>query len=88
MRTCKREFLDEMGLLVPWTSPVALIEPHAPSGKTGRSPFAVAAMLRIHSMQYWFGLSDPAIEEVLHDVPLYCEFARPEAGITCLKSAN
>jgi IS5 family transposase len=32
-------------------------------------------MLRVHFLQQWFGLSDPAMEEALHDVPLYCEFA-------------
>ena len=80
-RTRKREFLDEMNLVAPWTELVALIEPHAPSGKTGRPPFAVAAMLRIHFMQQWFGLSDPAMEEALHDVPLYCEFAHLDPGI-------
>ena len=29
-RTRKREFLDEMNLVVPWTELVGLIEPHAP----------------------------------------------------------
>ena len=33
-------------------------------------------MLRIHYLQQWFGLSDPAMEEALHDVPLYREFAK------------
>lgn len=47
-RTRKREFLDEMNLVIPWTELVALIEPHVPSGKTGRPPFAAATMLRIH----------------------------------------
>ena len=83
-RTRKREFLDEMNLVVPWTELVALIGPHAPSGKTGRPPFAVATMLRIHFMQQWFGLSDPAMEEALHDVPLYCEFAHLDPGIARL----
>jgi IS5 family transposase len=80
-RTRKREFLDEMNLVVPWSELVALIEPHAPSGKTGRPPFAVDTMLRIHFLQQWFGLSDPAMEEALHDVPLYCEFAHLDPGI-------
>jgi len=35
---------------------------------------AVAAMLRIHFLQQWFGLSDPAMEEALFEVPLYREF--------------
>ena len=83
-RTRKREFLDEMSLVVPWVELVGLIEPHAPLGKTGRPPFAVLTMLRIHFMQQWFGLSDPAMEEALHDIPLYYEFAGLDAGITRL----
>jgi IS5 family transposase len=41
-------------------------------------------MLRIHFMQQWFGLSDPAMEEALHDVPLFREFAALDAGATRL----
>jgi len=33
-RTRKREFLDEMHLVVPWSELILLIEPHAPAGKT------------------------------------------------------
>ena len=74
-RTRKREYLDEMNLVVPWTELVALVAPFAPEGKKGRPPFAVATMLRIHFMQQWFGLSDPAMEEALFDVPLYWHVA-------------
>jgi IS5 family transposase len=35
-------------------------------------------------LQQWFGLSDPAMEEALHDTPLYCEFAQLDAGISRL----
>ena len=83
-RTRKRDFLDEMNLVVPWAELIDLITPHAPAGRTGRPPFAVATMLRIHFMQQWFGLSDPAMEEALHDVPMYREFAGLDAGITRL----
>ncbi len=74
-RTRKREFLDEMQRVVPWAELIALIEPHYPKGKTGRPPMGIATMLRIHFLQQWFGLSDPAMEEALHDMPLYREFA-------------
>ena len=63
-RTCKSVFLDELNLVVPWTKLVDLIQPFACSGTTakgGRSPFAVETMLRIHFLQQWFGLSDPAM---------------------------
>lgn len=33
-------------------------------------------------MQQWFGLSDPAMEEALHDTPIYREFAHLDAGIS------
>jgi IS5 family transposase len=74
-RTRKREFLGEMERVVPWGDLVALITPYAPEGRRGRPPFSVEAMLRIHFMQQWFTLSDPAMEEALHDVPLFREFA-------------
>jgi IS5 family transposase len=83
-RTRKREFLDEMRRVVPWSRLIALIEPHYPKGKTGRPPFPVATMLQIHFMQQWFGLSDPAMEEALYDVPLYREFAGLDEGMTRL----
>ena len=83
-RTRKREFLDEMNRVVSWTELVMLIEPHYPKGKTGRPSFGIATMLRIHFMQQWFGLSDPAMEEALHDVPLYREFAGLDAGMSRL----
>jgi IS5 family transposase len=74
-RTRKREFLDEMNRVVPWAALVELISPYAPEGKRGRPPFPLETMLRIHFMQQWFTLSDPAMEEALHDVPLFREFA-------------
>ena len=75
-KTRKREFLEEMERVVPWAALVQIVEPYCPRAKTGRPPFAVETMLRIHYLQLWFGLSDPAMEEALHDVPLYREFAR------------
>lgn len=74
-RTRKREFLDEMNRVVPWAAFVDLVSPYAPEGKKGRPPFPLEAMLRIHFMQQWFTLSDLAMEEALHDTPLYREFA-------------
>ena len=75
-RTRKREFLDAMELVVPWAELVSLIERYAPeSGRRGQQPFAVHTLLRIHFMQQWFKLSDPSMEEALHDVPAFRDFA-------------
>ena len=74
-RTRRREFLDEMDRVIPWSDLVAEIAPFMPEGKRGRPPFPVESLLRIHFMQQWFTLSDPAMEEALHDMPLFRDFA-------------
>lgn len=73
--TRRRVFLEEMDRVVPWAELVALIAPYMPEGRRGRPPFAVGVMLRIHFMQQWFNLSDPGMEEALHDTPVFREFA-------------
>ena len=75
-RTRKREFLAQMEHVVPWPALEALIAPHAPEGRRGRPPFAVATMLRIHFLQQWYALSDPAMEEALYDTPVMRRFAQ------------
>jgi IS5 family transposase len=75
-KTRKREFLDQMEQVVPWTALVALIAPYYPEGLTGRPPFCLQTMLRVYFMQQWFTLSDPAMEEAFFDTPLYREFAQ------------
>jgi IS5 family transposase len=90
-RTRKRIFLEEMNLVVPWTELVGLIQPHASpeptaklTNKGGRPAFRVETMLRIHFLQQWFGLSDPAMEEALEDIPMYWQFAQLDPGLTRL----
>ena len=83
-KTRKAKFLDEMERVVPWAALVQVVEPHCPRAKTGRPPFAVETMLRIHYLQQWFSLSDPAMEEALHDTPLFREFAKTDQGVTRL----
>ena len=64
-----------MNRVAPWGELVALVLPHGPEGKRGRSPFPVETMLRVHFMQRWFTSSGPGMEDALHDVPLFREFA-------------
>ena len=50
----------------------ALIQPHvrgAHQALGGRPPFELQTMLRIHCLQLWWNLSDPAMEEELHERP-------------------
>ncbi|MBL8278118.1 MAG: IS5 family transposase [Pelomonas sp.] len=77
-KTRKEVFLDEMNQVVPWATLVSLIQPHARGAHQalgGRPPFPIETMLRIHCLQLWWNLSDPAMEEELHERPLYRRFA-------------
>lgn len=56
------------------------IAPYYPVAGNGTQPYPLAAMLRIHLMQQWFGYSDPAMEEALHDIPLLRDVAGLDAG--------
>ena len=78
--TRKQVFLGEMEQVVPWDRLLARIAPHYPVAGNGTQPYPLAAMLRIHLMQQWFGYSDPAMEEALHDIPLLRDFAGLDAG--------
>ncbi|GHE25839.1 IS5 family transposase [Vulcaniibacterium thermophilum] len=75
-RTRREVFLAEMDQVVPWPALLSLIEPHYPkAGRPGRQPYPLATMLRIHLLQQWYALSDPAMEEALHDTPVMRRFA-------------
>ena len=67
-QTRREIFLGEMERVVPWKSLLDLIEPFYPIAGGGRHPYPLATMLRVHLMQNWFGLSDPAMEEALYEI--------------------
>jgi len=68
-KTTRREqFLQDMDQIIPWSELAAAIEPFYPKPKgAGRRPIGIERMLRIHFLQHWFNLSDPAVEESLYD---------------------
>ena len=76
-QTKRGKFLAEMEAVVPWQVLLNLIEPSYPmiSKKGGRPPYPLSTMLRIHLLQQWYSLSDPAMEEALIDVPTMRRFA-------------
>jgi transposase, IS5 family len=67
-KTRREVFLAEMEQVVPWKSLLSLIEPFYPVAGRGRHPYPLETMLRVHLMQNWFGLSDPAMEEALYEI--------------------
>ncbi len=66
--TRKEIFLKDMEQIIPWKELCQVIEPFYPRPQgAGRRPVGLERMLRIHFLQHWFHLSDPAAEEALYD---------------------
>jgi IS5 family transposase len=65
--TRRAAFLAEMDRVVPWSELCALIEPHYPKVGNGRPPIGLERMLRLHFLQHWFNLSDPKLEDEVHE---------------------
>jgi IS5 family transposase len=74
-QTRREVFLAEMDRAVPWGRLEGLIDPHYPKMGGGRPPYALSTMLRIHCLQQWYGLSDPAMEEALYEIASMRQFA-------------
>jgi len=76
-RTRRDRFLGEMEKVVPWKALLELIEPLylKTSSNGGRPPYPLSTMLRIHLLQQWYDLSDPAMEDALIEVPTMRRFA-------------
>jgi hypothetical protein len=79
-KTRREVFLEEMERVVPWKAQLGLIEPHYPVAGRGLRPYPLESMLRVHLMQNWFALSDPAMEEALYEIASLRAFARLSLG--------
>ena len=67
-QTRREMFLLEMDQIIPWRDLCKVIKPFYPKRQgAGRPPVGLERMLRIHFLQHWFNLSDPAVEEALYD---------------------
>ena len=61
---------------------VAVIEPVYPKADgPGRPPVGIERMLRLHCLQQWFHLSDPAVEEALYDSRARRQFVGIDLGL-------
>ncbi|MGH9817955.1 MAG: IS5 family transposase [Candidatus Acidiferrales bacterium] len=84
-QTRRERFLAEMEQVVPWDALVALIAPHYPaSGRRGRPPMLLLMMLKLHCLQQWYGLSDPALEDALYEIESMRRFAGIELNETAI----
>jgi IS5 family transposase len=78
--TRRAEFLAQMDRVVPWEKLCALVFPVYPKAGHGRPPIELERMIRIHCLQHWFNLSDPAVEESLYDSVSMRRFAGIDLG--------
>lgn len=60
------KFLGEMDQVIPWLNLTESLIPYYKS-EGGRPPHDLELMLRIHFLQLWHNLSDPAMEEAIYD---------------------
>jgi IS5 family transposase len=80
-KTRKEVFLEEMDQIIPWQELAEVIKPFYPEPKgAGRRPKGIERMLRIHFLQHWFELSDPAAEEALYDSRSMRQFVGIDLG--------
>ena len=74
-RTRREIFLEKMDRLVPWERLERRIEPFRPKAGRGRRPHPLRTMLRVHCVQLFHDLSDPGMEDLLHEVESVRRFA-------------
>jgi len=75
-RKTRREiFLERMEKLIPWKQLEKKVARYYPKGQNGRPPYPLSAMLRVHCMQLFYNLSDPAMEDALYEIESMRQFA-------------
>jgi IS5 family transposase len=81
--TRRAQFLADMDRIIPWSDLSAAVQSVYPksSESDGRPPIPLERMLRIYFLQLWFNLSDPAVEEALHDSVAMRSFVGIDLGV-------
>jgi len=74
VKTNKKEFLNKIDRIVPWTEWVAIIKPHYYKGERGNKPYDLELMLRLHVLQNLYNLADEATACEVIDSRAFSEF--------------
>ena len=74
-KTRREIFLESMEQVVPWKRLEKRIKKHYSSATAGRPAYPLSSMLRIHCMQHWYNMSDPAMEDALYEIHSMRKFA-------------
>ena len=74
-KTRRETFLEQMDTLIPWKRLEKKIARYYPKPGNGRRPYPLRVMLRVHCMQLFYNLSDPAMEDALYEIESMRRFA-------------
>ena len=70
-----------MDALIRWERLLDQIRPYYPKAGKGRAPYELESMLRVHCVQLFYNLSDPATQDMLYEI----ERVRRFTGISLSK---
>ena len=73
-RTYKKEFLEKLERIIPWTEFIKLIKPYYYKGERGNKPYPLELMLRIFILQNVYTLSDMAVMNEIIDSRAFSNF--------------
>src|SRR3990167_1653300 len=66
--------LEDISRVIPWQALCNIIQPYYPKGVGGRPAKPLMLMLKIHCLQQWYNLSDPAMEDAIYDRNSFQQF--------------
>ena len=73
-RTSKKEFLNRIEYIIPWTEFLKMIEPCYYKGERGNKPYPLELMLRIFLLQNLYDLADMRVMTEVIDNRAFSEF--------------
>ena len=73
-RTSKKEFLNKIENIIPWTDFLKMIEPCYYKGERGNKPYPLELMLRIFLLQNLYDLADMRVMTEVIDSRAFSEF--------------
>lgn len=74
-KTRRELFLEKMDKLIPWNQLEKAIRRYYAKPGNGRRPYPLPVMIRIHCLQLFYNLSDPAMEDALYEIESMRNFA-------------
>lgn len=74
VKTRKKEFLEQIEIIIPWNEWIEIIKPCYYKGEQGNKPYDLERMLRIYILQNLYDLSDMKTMTEVIDSRAFSEF--------------